>query len=141
MSTGEAKLVIAGSAFTPGERISGDALWKLSTSPREVVLRLFWHTKGKGTRDSETVWEQAFEAPLSDEQRNFSVEAPAFPPSFSGDLISLLWSIELVIDGSGMAVAEIVIAPNGTEVNLQREEWLAMEAPWDKPKIPWIKSR
>ena len=133
------ELQIAGTHFQAGEEIAGVVSWSGGAAPREVVVRLFWHTKGKGDCDSETVWEKSFDAPLAEDRREFSLDAPASPPSFSGRLISLLWSLELVIDGNGEKLVDIVIAPGGVEVDLQRPEWIAMEAPWDK--LPWLKGR
>ena len=123
---------------SPGAEIHGEISWSRARAPRRVELRLFWQTKGRGDRDCETVWEQDFAQPAADERREFTVAAPAAPISFSGKLISLLWALELVIDGKSAAQAEIVIAPGGVELDFQQEEWLALEAPWDTPKFPWL---
>jgi hypothetical protein len=35
--------------FKPTETLTGLAGWRLSTAPQSAELRLFWHTRGKGT--------------------------------------------------------------------------------------------
>lgn len=137
MSAGRAELRIAGTRFGAGEEISGEVSWSRSSAPREVAVRLFWFTRGKGDRDSETVLEHVVESPLAEDQRSFFFIAPSAPPSFSGKLISLLWAVELVIDGKGESVSELVIGPNGLEVDLNRPEWISMEVPWAKAKS-WL---
>ncbi len=139
MSDVQTELLLAGAHFGPGEEIGGQVSWRGARAPKSVELRLFWHTKGRGDRDTATIWEKNFEAPLAEERRDFTLAAPLGPPSFSGKLVSLLWSMELVIDGKGVRVEDIVIAPNGIEMELQRPEWIAFEAPWDAPKFPWFK--
>jgi hypothetical protein len=124
--------------FSPGGEIQGAVSWSRAAAPRKVELRLFWHTKGRGDRDSETVWETAFDLPQAADRREFSVVAPAAPASFSGKLISLLWALELVIDGKSAALTEVIIAPGGVEIDLQHAEWLALEAPWDALKFTWL---
>jgi hypothetical protein len=37
--------------FKPAETLTGVAGWRLSTAPQSAELRLFWHTRGKGTED------------------------------------------------------------------------------------------
>jgi hypothetical protein len=133
------ELRVAGTSFGPGEEIVGEVSWSQSVAPREVVVRLFWQTKGSGDRDTETVWEQAFRTPTAAETRAFSLTAPADPPSFSGKLISLVWTLEFVIDGESAQLVELVIAPGGVEMELNRPEWLVMEAPWDVVKIGPLK--
>lgn len=133
-----ANLQLAGACFAPGEDISGEISWQAGAAPRRAELRLFWQTKGKGDRDCETAWETSFYAPLSEDRRSFSLRAPARPPSFSGKLVSLVWAMELIIDGKGVKVEELVIAPGGIEMNLDRPDWLVIEAPWEALKIPWF---
>jgi hypothetical protein len=106
-------------AFQPGEAVSGAAFWKLEQAPKSVEVRLFWHTRGKGTEDVSVVNTVRFENPLSEEARLFRFEAPNGPYSFSGRLISLIWGLELVVQpGQPSAQVEITISPTGREVLL-----------------------
>ena len=108
-------------SFFPGEELSGAALWELDTPPQRAEVRLVWSTKGKGTEDAEVVATVTFDTPQAGDTRPFALRLPAAPYSFSGKLISLGWAVELVLQpGSQCARTEIVIAPDGTEVLLAR---------------------
>jgi len=103
--------------FRPGETISGAAGWKVDKDAKSMELRLFWRTKGKGTEDAEIVDKVVFEHPQPEEVRPFSIQAPASPYSFSGKLISLIWSLELVaLPDADAARMDLVISPSGQEV-------------------------
>lgn len=123
-------------AYQPGEVIKGTVAWTAVESLRQAELRLFWHTQGKGDRDAGTVETTVFELPQPSDTREFRFSAPAFPPSFSGKLISLVWGLELVLEPGGAEVVELVIAPGGKEIAFDRPEWL--EAP-ELPKVGHFK--
>lgn len=120
--------------YRPGEEIRGTATWSLPQAPTTAELRLFWHTRGKGDRDAATVETQTFPEPQLTETRHFSLRAPNFPFSFSGKLISLVWSLELVLEPDGSESIELVIAPEGQEIDLYRTEPPASA----EPKSPWM---
>jgi len=124
-------------AYQPGETIRGSVTWHSEKPPSQAEIRLFWQTKGKGSRDSETVEVQAFELPQPQDSRDFVFTAPAFPPSFSGRLISLLWGLELVLEPGGSQAIDLVIGPDGVERDLRREEWLQIPEPGRK--IRWFR--
>ncbi len=111
------------SAYWPGETVVGSAIWQLDEPAREIELRLFWHTEGKGDRDLEIVAWQRIESASPTGQREFSLTIPdTAPPSFSGKLISLLWAIELVVEpGARAARVEITVGPEGREVLLPQD--------------------
>lgn len=105
--------------FRPGDTIEGVAGWRLDKEPRSVELRLFWFTRGKGTEDVTVVNTQTFDAPQLEEGRKFSFTLPPEPWSFSGQLVSLLWALELVVEpGSQSTRLEFVLAPDGEEIQL-----------------------
>src|SRR4051794_14580623 len=85
-------------AFSPCETISGTVAWELDTPPEEVTLNLVWSTQGKGTTDIEIVQTIPFEHPQVRDTRPFTIKLPDSPYSFSGQLISLLWNLELNIE-------------------------------------------
>lgn len=120
--------------YRPGEEIRGTATWSLLQAPATAELRLFWHTQGKGDRDAATVETQTFPEPQLMETRHFSLRAPNFPSSFSGKLISLVWGLELVLDPGGSESIELVIAPQGQEIDLYRTEPPASA----EPESPWM---
>ncbi len=126
------------SAYQPGEEIKGTLEWTLDSAPRTAELRLFWQTRGKGSRDTETVQNLVFDRPQAGDTRTFSFVAPKGPPSFSGNLISLVWGLELVLEPGGAESIDLTIAPEGKELDLNHPEWLAVPEPkaW---KLPWKK--
>src|SRR6185369_15538212 len=85
-------------AFRPGERLEGVAGWRLEAPPTSAEVRLFYYTRGKGTQDVEVAGRQRFETPQASEGRPFTFELPDEPFSFSGQLISLIWALELVLE-------------------------------------------
>jgi len=114
-------------AYLPGEAVSGSVRWQFEQRVDRMELRLFWYTRGKGTRDVGIAASQTIEAPQPEGNQSFSLALPEAPYSFSGRLISLLWSLELVIQPGGEAQAtEIVMSPTGSEI-------LLPEGPPDKP--------
>ena len=108
-------------SFAPGEEISGAAGWKFKATPESAEIRLFWRTEGKGTQDVTLVETLTLEAPRQEEARPFRFVAPGSPYSFSGQLISLVWALELVLKpGDESALLDIVIAPAGQEIELNQ---------------------
>ena len=107
-------------AYRPGEKVQGTALWQVEERAKKIELRLFWYTEGKGDRDLSVVAWETIDPPSETGQREFSFDIPsAGPTSFSGTLISLLWAIELVIEpGDRAARAELVVGPDGREILL-----------------------
>jgi len=106
------------SSYLPGETVAGHAAWRLDRAPASAELRLFWHTQGKGDSDQEIVQTVPFAAPQADDRRPFTLRLPPAPWSFSGKLVSLLWSLELVVAGEGAARVELVVSPTGRELLL-----------------------
>jgi len=117
-----ATLTTERTAYGPGEEIRGTAAWSADKPPRQAEVRLFWHTEGKGTRDSAVAETVVLENPQAVDTRTFVCRAPDFPPSFSGRLISLIWGVELVLDSGDAPFVELVIAPGGAELVLTPED-------------------
>ena len=108
--------------FSPGEAIEGVASWRLDAPPQSVEVRLFWYTKGKGTRDVGVVQLVSVATPGAAGEERFEIFAPQGPPSFSGRLVSLQWALELVVEPGSLAErVELVIAPEGREIVLHPE--------------------
>ena len=105
--------------YRPGEEISGKVSWHLDTPPESASVLLYWYTEGKGDQDNRVVAEYAQDAPEADDRRTFAVTAPPAPYSFSGKLISLIWTVRLDVKSPDeSASAQITISPTGTEVLL-----------------------
>jgi hypothetical protein len=104
------------SAFAPGESVEVDAEWQLAEPAREIELRLVWSTAGIGARDLDVVERRVIGAGRSGHGRH-TLQLPESPYSFSGKLISLLWSLELIVDDGRCSVQlRIVVAPERREI-------------------------
>ena len=96
---------------------------ELDEPPEAVKLRLVWSTRGKGESNLGVAETVRFENPTASESRRCTLQLPNAPYSFSGKLISLIWSIELEAEPSEESVqTEITIAPGGVEVVLHKQE-------------------
>ncbi len=110
-------------SFEPKEKIEGKVSWHLESPPQFVELRLFWFTKGFGDQDVRIVEELRLNSKeqvidvCGDEE--FSFNLPDGPYSFSGQLVSLIWAFELLVDGvKETKRVEFIVAPRGEEINL-----------------------
>ena len=103
----------------PGDRLRGSAQWDVEKAPRKISLRLFWHTKGKGTEDVELVEEIEIDSVPSNPHYAFDFALPVCPYSFSGSLISLEWGVELIV-GRTIDKAAFTMAPNRVPLSLSR---------------------
>jgi hypothetical protein len=109
-------------AYLPGERVEGQASWELPEAPRELEVRLFWATSGRGDEDQEVIATEPVPAPAASGWVRFGFELPPGPYSFSGQLVSLAWAVELVAPREEMAAsAPIVVGPEGREVRIDGE--------------------
>lgn len=106
-------------SFRSGERIAGSLTWRLNDAPKSLVLRLFWHTAGRGTQDVKVVEQVVFDNPVMAGSKPFSLQLPSGPYSFSGKLISLIWSLELIVEPAGAVDrVDLVVSSSGMEVQL-----------------------
>lgn len=106
-------------SFRPGDVVEGTVYWQLEPEPREVEARLFWYTRGKGTRDVGIVETIPYDGPGRTDRRSFRFRLPKGPYSVSGKLISLVWAIEVVAHpGDVSQRVEIVVSPTGDEIRL-----------------------
>jgi hypothetical protein len=105
--------------YAPGERLRGRAGWTLEDLPGQIEVRLYWKTVGKGTTDLRVVDVAPVERATVSGERSFDLRLPAAPYSFSGRLVSVVWTVELVVEPGDHSVAEtIVVAPGGRAVVL-----------------------
>jgi hypothetical protein len=90
--------------FDPGGAMSGTVQ---VSSPdnincKSVVMRLAWHTEGRGDRDSGEVAQVPIHTgALSANQpvsQNFNLILPKQPWSFAGHYINIVWEIKVTID-------------------------------------------
>ena len=111
------RLELDGSTFEPGERVSGRVRWQLlEEQVKTLLISLVWHTEGKGTEDAETVAQVEIPSPAPTGNERFSFDLPAYPWSFSGTLISLVWTVEASLEPRGdLERAELLVAPGRQE--------------------------
>jgi hypothetical protein len=108
-------------AFSPRERVSGEASWQLEAPPKSAELRLIWTTTGRGLGDMGVVETIPLPNPHAIETRPFTFTLPDGPYSFSGSFITLTWALELTIEpGNQLGEIEIIVAPGGQPVLLPR---------------------
>jgi hypothetical protein len=105
--------------FMPGEVVTGTVSWSLRKEPKQIQVRLFWFTRGKGTPDLQVALQALIgDSKISGEQ-SFSLQVPNGPYSFTGNLISIVWGLEAVVEPTGQSDRiEIVCAPAGRSIDL-----------------------
>lgn len=104
-------------AFLPGRPIRGCVRWHADRYPKQAALRLLWFTVGKGTEDVGVAEEVEFHNPDTIGSETFEFTAPHAPWSFSGKLISLIWTLELTV-GKECVRRNITLSPTGREILL-----------------------
>ncbi|MEN6308003.1 MAG: hypothetical protein ABFD91_09640 [Anaerohalosphaeraceae bacterium] len=107
-------------AYQPGQTIRGQVQWQADSLPKKACLRLLWYTTGKGTEDVGITEVVEFESPEQNDQRTYQFKIPEGPYSFSGELFSLIWSLELVV-GKQFTRQDITISPDGYEILLHEK--------------------
>lgn len=109
--------------LVPGQVIEGTAGWRLPDAPRNAVLRLFWYTEGRGTRDIGIVQELRIPATYAEMSGTFRMNVPPMPYSFNGQLIALKWALELLVDNEKLVErVELVVSPWVEQVMLKKVE-------------------
>jgi hypothetical protein len=106
-------------AFNPGDEVRVRLIWDLAETLKRIDLSLGWHTVGKGDAD-ESVTEKFTLNDVGHEQSiELCITLPDGPYSFSGQLISLIWTLKAVAyPSSETATREIIIAPGKREILL-----------------------
>lgn len=115
------QLQLQNEQFEPGQEIAGEVIWSGLNVDDRIEVRLVWYTSGKGTRDIEVVSVLPLSLPLASSQgegrEQFSLNAPTYPFSFSGKLISIVWAVEgVIMPGGDAATTPIMIGPGAAEV-------------------------
>ena len=114
------KVELDENALKPGETVRGRASWELQFDPNNIELHLLWYTEGKGSRDAEIVKSEPIPHVGPRGTHSVAFGLPDSPYGFSGKLISLIWSIELCVDGE-RAVERVTfnVAPSRLEIILK----------------------
>ena len=105
--------------YAPGETVHGSVQWNVEGNPKRLDLSLLWYTAGKGTRDVGIIETVEIDNPGAFGSRDFAFSLPYGPYSFSGKLISLVWTLELMASPGEQTVRqEITVSPSGHEIIL-----------------------
>ena len=108
-------------AIAPGEALRGRIGWEVPEPPENIELRLFYFTKGRGTRDVGVIDTQTWPSPGASGTQAFHFDLPPGPYSFSGKLVAVVWALELVLQPSGHTErVEFVYSPDWREIDLAR---------------------
>lgn len=107
-------------ARRPGDQLEVEASWRLPEPPASLEARLIWFTRGKGTQDVGVVESKPIGEPRAKGQERIRFKLPDSPYSFSGQLVSLIWAVEVVASGGEVGRWEFVLAPDGREILLEQ---------------------
>jgi hypothetical protein len=103
----------------PGAVVAGEVDYDGAEPGATLAISLLWCTAGKGTEDVGVVARHALVPSGPNGTAPFRFQAPAFPWSFSGRLLSLEWFVEASVEPGGWVDRQrVVIAPGGAEVRL-----------------------
>ncbi len=90
--------------FDPGSRLEGlvQVMPTEDIRSKRVLVRVGWHTEGRGDRDGAIVGElQIAQGGLTANNllsQPFAINLPREPWSFAGQYISIVWEVRVVID-------------------------------------------
>ena len=105
--------------YEPGAQVIAIADWEFETPEESIELRLYWKTRGKGDMDTNVVQEVSFDKPEPRGQKRLGIQLPDSPYSFSGKLVSLIWTLELeAFPSEESDIVEFTLAPGGKEIML-----------------------
>ena len=107
--------------FDPGSRLEGMVQVTPSENIRakRVIVRVGWHTEGRGTQNSATVGELEIaqgnltaNTPIA---QSFALDLPREPWTFSGYYVNIVWTVKVTVDiplGTDLeAIQPFVLAP------------------------------
>lgn len=106
--------------YRPGDTITGTINWHGEDNIETAEVNLCWYTQGKGTEDAAVVRTFSVPNPVHSDSRSFEMTLPNGPYSFSGRLISLSWTVELIVHPSGESHrVDILVGPGAGEITLE----------------------
>jgi hypothetical protein len=105
--------------YAPGSTIQGRARLTPdgTVDCRRAVVRLEWHTEGRGDRDQGCADEVELASGILPERldQSFTLTVPQMPWSYDGKYIDIIWQVRVVVDiphgFDSRAEAPIVVAP------------------------------
>lgn len=108
--------------FAPGDTITGEVHWDGLPADVDSVItvELAFHTEGKGTSQREVYEEREWTIASADGKQSFTFEAPAWPWSFSGKLVAIVWGLDAWNGDDHAQNFPVTISPGGEEMKLYR---------------------
>lgn len=123
----------------PGSEVRGMASWRGVSKIKSASIHLYWSATSEGNEDVEIVQTIHFDQPNLSDQREFHFTLPEGPLSFSGQLISLSWGLELVVSpGHSTRVPLNVCGKDGPislpsiKVKPQTRSWFQKWMDWNR---------
>ncbi len=108
--------------YKPRETIHATAEWNLDNVPKEIEAHLLWHTEGKGSQDSELIESVKIPSAALSGKHKLEMRLPDTPYSYHGTLISIIWALELVVDGDSEVAREtFYLSPSGEAIKPREE--------------------
>ena len=85
--------------YKPGETVTGTVMWFCSKVPTAIKIELKWQTSGRGTTDKGKANSVSIPCSTAKGDTSFEIKIPAdCRSSYSGSLVSLLWSLDCFAD-------------------------------------------
>ena len=88
------RLELKNSDCRPGNMIDLSVHWESESIPSQMTLQMGWRTTGKGTEDSETVYEESWTPESNSGEKKLRIQLPRGPLSIRGNLVSIAWQFE-----------------------------------------------
>jgi hypothetical protein len=92
------QIKLEATVIRPGELLKGLVAWDFDSVPNKMELEISWQTSGKGTDDSDIVFEEEWSPDTKNGERSFQFQMPRGPISVQGNLISIGWQVECTSD-------------------------------------------
>lgn len=100
-------------SLAPGGKLEGTVMWELDKPAKKIGINFFWYIERQGVQE-ETTLVQSLEAeniqPIG--YKNFSFDVPRQPYSFTGNLFSIKWVVECVVDKESVS-QDLVVSNTG----------------------------
>lgn len=102
----------------PFQTISGRVIRNDHPMDKDLELRIFWFTRGRGDEEASIQHQSTISAGQS--LTPFSWKLPAAPYSFAGRLITLAWAVEVVNHKEqSLELVPFLLSPTGEEIELE----------------------
>lgn len=103
-------------ALKPGGVLEGTVMWELESPAKKITINFFWFLEKYGdVEETNIISSLEAENIQPHGYKNFAFDIPRQPYSFSGNLFSIKWAVECVVDKDSV-VQDLVVSNNGQEI-------------------------